>query len=132
MSAATVSRFIPWLFVAGFAVVIAVNTTMIWFAVGSFSGLYADHARETGLHYNSVIAEQKVRDALGWEITANWRGDVGRLELSVLGPDDGPLEGARAYVTLVRPAERRAPLPVAMGTVGEGRFAGYVNLPERG
>jgi hypothetical protein len=34
------SRYIPWLFVAGFAVVIAVNATMIWFAVGSFSGLY--------------------------------------------------------------------------------------------
>ena len=47
-------RHIPWLFVAGFAIVIAVNTVMIWFAVGSFSGLYASKPRESGLHYNAV------------------------------------------------------------------------------
>ena len=45
-------RYIPWLFVGGFAIVIAVNAVMIWFAVGSFSGLYSDRAREVGLHYN--------------------------------------------------------------------------------
>ena len=38
------SRYIPWLFVAGFAIVIAVNGVMVWFAVGSFSGLYTDRA----------------------------------------------------------------------------------------
>ena len=53
------SRYIPWLFVAGFAVVIAVNATMIWFAVGSFSGLYTPVPRDRGLHYNAIIAEQK-------------------------------------------------------------------------
>ncbi len=125
-------RYIPWLFVAGFVVVIAVNGIMIWFAVSSFSGLYTDRARETGLHYNAVIAEQKARDALGWKVDAHWRADVSRIELSVAGPDGQPLHGAHATVELVRPAEKRPPLPVAMGVVGSGQFAGYVELPERG
>ncbi len=134
MSTAVLSRarYIPWLFVAGFAVVIAVNATMIWFAVGSFSGLYSDRPRETGLHYNAVIAEQKARDALGWRIATDWRAETGRLEVHVADSDGRPLAGARATVELVRPVEKRPPLPVALGIVGPGEFAGYVDLPERG
>ncbi len=126
------SRYIPWLFVAGFAIVIAVNAVMVWFAVGSFSGLYTDRAREIGLHYNQVIAEQRARDALGWKVSTNWRADVGRIELSIAGPDGQPLSGAHLRIELVRPAEKRPPLPVAMDAVGIGEFAGYVDLPERG
>ncbi len=126
------SRYIPWLFVAGFVIVIVVNAVMVWFAVDSFSGLYTDRAREIGLHYNQVIAEQRARDALGWKIATSWRADVGRIELSVTGPDGQPLSGAHARIELVRPAEKRQPLPVAMGIVGAGEFAGYVDLPERG
>lgn len=125
-------RYIPWIFVAGFAVVIAVNATMIWFAVGSFSGLYANRARETGLRYNAVIAEQKARDALHWQVATSWRADASRIELRVQGPDGRPLEGARATVELVRPAEKRPPIPVALGVIGSGEFAGYIDLPERG
>ena len=68
------SRYIPWLFVAGFAIVVAVNATMITFAVGSFSGLYTPKPRERGLHYNGVVAEQKSRDALGWRIDCSFGG----------------------------------------------------------
>ena len=134
MTAAAISRarYIPWLFVAGFAIVIAVNATMIWFAVGSFSGLYADRPRETGLRYNSVIAEQKARDALGWKVTALWRPESSRLEIAATGRDGQPLAGARATAELVRPAEKRPPLAVTLGVVGAGEFAGHVELPERG
>ena len=126
------SRYVPWLFVAGFAIVIAVNGVMVWFAVGSFSGLYTDRAREIGLHYNKVIAEQRARDALGWKISTRWHADIGKIELSVTGPDGQPLSGARPRIELVRPAEKRPPLPVALAALGAGQFAGYVDLPERG
>jgi nitrogen fixation protein FixH len=134
MSTVAVSRarYIPWLFVAGFAIVIAVNATMVWFAVGSFSGLYSDRPRETGLHYNDVIAEQKARDALGWQVSASWRAEESRLEVRVIGPDGRPLADAHATAELVRPAEKRPPLPVALTSVGAGQFAATVDLPERG
>jgi nitrogen fixation protein FixH len=134
MSTAVASRgrYIPWIFVAGFAVVFAVNAVMVWYAISSFSGLYTDHAREIGIHYNDVIAEQRERDALGWKVGTAWRPDTRRLELSVAGPDGQPLVGAHVRIELVRPAEKGAPLPVAMAVVGMGAFAGYVDLPERG
>jgi nitrogen fixation protein FixH len=123
-------RYIPWLFVGGFAIVIAVNAVMIWFAVGSFSGLYSDRAREVGLHYNQVIAEQRARDALGWKVATAWRAESRRLELTVAGADGRPLENAQVKVELVRPVERRAPLPVTMSMVGSGAFAAHVDLPD--
>lgn len=126
------SRYIPWLFVAAFAVVIAVNGIMIWFAVGSFSGLYADSAREQGLHYNEVVIEQKARDALGWKVDAAWDAGNRRLDVALRHADGSALSGASIEAALVRPVEKRAPLPVAMGELGDGQFAGYVSLPARG
>src|SRR5512139_961206 len=126
------SRYIPWLFVAGFAVVIAVNAIMIWFAVGSFSGLYTPAPRERGLHYNEIVAEQKARDALGWRVGAAWRAEVGRLEISVADAAGQPLAGARITAELIRPVEKRPPVAVELAAIESGRFAGFVNLPERG
>lgn len=125
-------RYIPWLFVAGFAIVIAVNGIMIWFAVGSFSGLYASKPRESGLRYNAVLEQQRERDALGWQIKTGWRAEAGRIEVDVTDRDGRPLDGARVKVEFVRPAEKRAPVSVAMGVIGPARFAGYVDLPARG
>ena len=122
----------PWLFVAGFSVVIAVNSLMIWFAVGSFSGLYSDHARERGLHYNRIVAEQRGRDALNWHVNTTWQPETGQLRLEVTGADGRPLHGARVSAELVRPAEKRAPLPVVFGELGEGQFEARVDLPARG
>ena len=76
-------RHIPWFFVAGFAIVFAVNATMITIAVGSFSGLYTPKPRDRGLHYNEIIAAQQARDALGWRVEPMWRPDSGTLEIAV-------------------------------------------------
>jgi nitrogen fixation protein FixH len=126
------SRYVPWLFVAGFAVVIAVNATMICFAVGSFSGLYTPKPRDRGLHYNQIVAEQKSRDALGWRIDTAWRADGGRLEVSVVDAVGQPLAGARVTAELIRPVEKRQPLAVVLSETDPGRFASSVELPARG
>jgi nitrogen fixation protein FixH len=123
---------VPWLFVAGFALVIAVNGTMMWFAIGSFSGLYSDHARDRGLHYNRVMAEQRARDALGWSVEASWQAADHRLGLAVKDANGRPLDTAAVSVELIRPAEKRAPVRIAMEALGGGRFAATVVLPARG
>lgn len=126
------SHYIPWLFVAGFALVVAVNAIMVWFAVGSFAGLYTQKPRDRGLHYNEVIAEQQRRDALGWRVEARWRPDAGRLEIDLFDAAGRPLAPTRLSAELVRPVEKRAPLGVTLEATDIGRFAGRVNLPERG
>jgi nitrogen fixation protein FixH len=126
------SRYIPWVFVAGFGLVVAVNGTMTWLAVSSFSGLYTSNPRERGMHYNAVVAEQKARDALGWRIEAVWRAEAARLEIAAFDAAGRPLAGARAFVELVRPVEKRQPVDVTMTVVDSGRFAAHIDLPERG
>ncbi len=125
-------RYIPWLFVLGFALVVAVNGIMIWFAVGSFSGLYTPKPRDRGLRYNDVITAQQSRDTLGWRIDSKWQPENRRLDLTLFDRDGRPLAGARATVELVRPAEKRPPLDIAMAIVGPGQLAGTVDLPARG
>ena len=124
--------YIPWIFVAGMTIVVAVNAVMIWLAVGSFSGLYTNKPRERGLAYNEIIAEQARRDALGWRIDATWRPEANRLEVVLLDADGKPLAPSRLTAELVRPVERRAPLPVALVPTDIGRFAAELVLPERG
>ncbi|MDP1963906.1 MAG: FixH family protein [Reyranella sp.] len=126
------SRYIPWLFVAGFAIVVGVNATMISFAVGSFSGLYTPKPRERGLYYNTVVAEQKARDTLGWRIDAAWRAETGRLEIAVSDANGQPLADARVFAELVRPVEKRPPVGMTLAATAAGKFAGYVQLPVRG
>ncbi len=128
----TRSRYIPWLFVAGFAIVFAVNGTMIGVAVGSFSGLYTPKPRDRGLHYNEVIAAQQARDALGWRVEPTWRPGSDDLEIAVFDRAGRPLAGAQVAVALVRPAEKGAVVGVAMEAVDIGRHAGHVALPARG
>jgi nitrogen fixation protein FixH len=123
---------VPWLFVVGFAIVIAVNGTMMWLAVGSFSGLYSGHARERGVHYNEVVAQQRSRDALGWSVQVGWQSGSDRLDITVNDAAGQPLEAAVVSVELIRPAEKRPPVEVAMGRLGGGRFSGSVVLPARG
>lgn len=125
-------RYVPWLFVAGFAVVIAVNATMIGVAVASFSGLYTPKPRDRGLHFNEVIAAQQARDALGWRVEPTWRPESDRIEIAVFDRTGRPLAGARVAVALVRPAEKGAVVSVAMEALDIGRHAGHVALPARG
>ena len=123
---------IPLTFVAGFAVVIAVNGLMMWLAIASFSGLYSDHARDHGVTYNRVIAEQKARDALGWKVSTSWQPESQRLGVSLTNADGRPLAGARVSVGLVRPAEKQAPIDVDLTDLGDGRFGARIVLPMRG
>jgi nitrogen fixation protein FixH len=105
---------------------------MIWFALGSFAGLYTTKPRDRGLRYNEVIAEQQRRDALGWRIETHWLPEQQRLEVAVFDATGQPLAPARLSAELVRPVEKRRPLVLALEATEVGRFAGHVDLPERG
>ena len=124
--------YVPWLFVAGFGIIIAVNAIMIWFAVSSFSGLYSANPREQGLRYNDILARQKVRDALGWKVDVAWQPSATRMEIDARDAAGQPLMGARVTASLVRPVERRAPIAVVLGPVDIGRYVAHVDLPEHG
>lgn len=85
------SRWIPWAFVGGFAVVIAVNAILIWASISTFTGVTVTRAYERGRGYDQVLAEAARQDALGW--TARVQLADGRLRVTAVDRDGRPISG---------------------------------------
>lgn len=129
------SKLIPWMFVGGFAIVIAVNGALIYFAQSSFSGLETEHAYDRGLDYNQTLEAAAAQEKLGW------RGDIalspaagGKHELAVLFADrlERPLDGLKIEAHLVRPANAGMDLNLVLAGKGNGRYVAELALPALG
>jgi nitrogen fixation protein FixH len=143
------SRWIPWAFVGGMALVVAVNLVLVIASVSTFTGVTAGQAYDRGRAYNQVLAEAARQDGLGWRaaITAE-RGVlrvtvVDREGLPVAGRLDGvlraPLEGTEIPLGLVAraPGQWQAPLDLPRAGQWEARLTlrgaagGHLDLRER-
>lgn len=127
----SIDRLIPWLFVLGFLVVIAVNATMVYVALGSFSGLVTDRPYDRGRAYNVTLEARARQDALGWttRFAMESQGDgQQRLLLEVVDGAGAPVGGAAVEATLVRPVERGHDRGLALSERGAGRYVGLVTL----
>ncbi|MBY0406750.1 MAG: FixH family protein [Rickettsiales bacterium] len=62
-------RWIPWYFVLFFAVIFAVDGTMVTLALRTHTGLVTDHPYEKGLAYNRVVEAYAKQAELGWQGT---------------------------------------------------------------
>jgi nitrogen fixation protein FixH len=112
-------RWIPWVFVGGMALVVAVNAVFVWFAFSTFTGVTVPRAYERGRGYDQVLTEAARQDALGW------RGDItleaGVLRLAMQDRAHQPLHG-RVEGVLQRPLEG-VEVPLGFTATGSGRFA---------
>ena len=99
------SRFIPWLFVGGMAVVFLANAALIYFAAHSWTGLEVQHPYENGVGYNKALAAQARQEQLGWAIEARLAGPAGRavLTLTITGRNGQPLTDLEVRAKLERP-----------------------------
>ena len=112
-------RWIPWVFVGGMALVVAVNALLVWFSLSTFTGVTVPRAYERGRGYDQVLAEAARQDALGW------RGDItldaGVLRLVMQDRVRQPLHG-RVEGVMLRPLEG-VEVPLGFNATGHGRFA---------
>ncbi len=130
-------RWIPWTFVVGFAVVVAVNATMITYAVRSFSGLATANPYERGLEYNRVLDEQDRQSALGWRLTAEFAvgragTNAGDLVVRANGRDGTPLAGLALAVEMTRPIDAIEPVVPVLREESAGVYRAHVELPRAG
>jgi nitrogen fixation protein FixH len=129
-------RWIPWAFVAGLALVIAVNAALIWFAVGSFSGLAEAHPYRAGLEYNRTLAEARAQEALGWqaELSLAPAGEPGvvRVTADLVDGDGRAIEGASVTAEFVRPAAKGHDRTALLAPEADGRYAAAVPLGLKG
>jgi nitrogen fixation protein FixH len=121
-------RWIPWAFVGGMAIVVAVNLVLVWFAVTTFTGVTVPRSYERGRGYDAVLAEAARQDALGWRADVTLAG--GRLAVVATDRDGRALPG-RVEGLLLRPLEGTE-IPLRFAPTGGGRWAAEVTPPQRG
>jgi nitrogen fixation protein FixH len=130
--AARKSRWIPWLFVGGFLVVVAANGALVAFALGTFTGLTTSEPYTKGLRHNDTLRLLEAQQRLGWRIaTRIERPAPGRLVISLAAADaDGsPLRAVSVSAEFVRPLERGRDFTTAFDDLGRGRHRLELALP---
>lgn len=129
------SRLIPWMFVGGFAVIIAANGALVYFAQSTFSGLETEHSYDRGLDYNRTLEAAAAQEKLGWraEIVLSAEASAGH-ELAVSFADrlERPIDNLKVEAHLVRPASQGMDMVLALDGKGNGRYAAPVSLPALG
>lgn len=129
------SRWIPWVYVAVFIPVIAVNILLVNLALSSSTGLVTDRAFDTGQSYNQVIAAGMRQQALGWQAAIDVRPETGhRVALSIAMTDSAgkPLTGLTLSGRVVSPVDPQPDVAVALVATGGGHYRQVVLLPRAG
>ncbi len=128
-------RWIPWLFVAVFLLVFAVNGGLVYFASKSWPGLASADAYDAGIKYNRELAKEEKEAKLGWSLSTQYR-PTGALayEIAVTVRDGGgqALEGAAVTGELERPVGQTATVPLHFVSQGAGLFLARVTVPSPG
>ncbi|MEX0582274.1 MAG: FixH family protein [Sneathiella sp.] len=99
-------RHVALMLAAFFGLMFAVNGILVYFALGSFSGVSESDAYKRGLSYNQEIDQHARQTARNWhsDIEFVQTGAVqGLLTLDIRDADGRVLEGMRVVATIRRP-----------------------------
>ncbi len=127
-------RWVPWAFVAFFAVIFAVLGGMVWLSLDGYTGLVTEQAYNKGLAYNKTIAAAQKQEALGWtgEITASPSPEGAAVSFLLRDSSGKPLDGAAAKLWMIRPTQAGFDVVSDLKPLGGGKYAAQVALPLRG
>jgi nitrogen fixation protein FixH len=125
----------PYIFVAGFVLVLLVNLTMAYFATSTFSGLTNDHAYEAGLAYNQTLAAARKQEEMGWTVNSTVDPEANHgahITVSYLDRDGKPVEDLTVRATLIRPTAKGHDREVTLAHVAPGTYATLQEMPLSG
>lgn len=130
------SRWIPWAFVAFFAVVLAVNGVMIFFAFSTWTGLEAESAYRHGLEYNRALERARAQEALGWQVDLAFEQglpkDRGILTLNLEDANGNLIQNALVRARLARPTHEGHDFEVEVLHTWGGTYRREITFPLRG
>lgn len=112
--------------VAFFAVIIAVNALMAWFAVHNFRGVVVDSGFVASQDFNADAARLTAQRERGWRIVAELAGD--RPAVRLAGPDGAPLAGLVVVARALRPENARLDVPLTLVEAAPGLYAAAETL----
>jgi nitrogen fixation protein FixH len=128
-------RWIPWAFIGGMLLVVAVNGGLVFFAAKSWPGLTTDHAYNEGIAYNRVIDQEEKEAKLGWHLDIAFHpvpAVGGKVEITLRDAGGAPVDGATVTGEIIRPVEQMAQIPVEFVAQGQGMYIASVSVPRAG
>jgi nitrogen fixation protein FixH len=115
------------IFVAFFAVVIAVNIGMAVAASRTFGGLVVENSYVASQKFNGWLKEARTERALGWAVLTSRRPDD-RVEVRLSAPG-ASLDGAQVSATVLHPLGRAPERALEFRQTGNGLFESVQPLP---
>lgn len=125
-------RWIPWVFVAAFLVVVAANGVLVAIATSTFNGLTTDNAFTEGLAFNDTLDDAADQARLGWVMVPSFRADggqAGELAVAATAPNGSALTGATVTAWLTRPTQAGFDFAVDLAARGAGRYGATIAFP---
>lgn len=126
----------PWIFVAGFMVVFAVNGTMAYIAVSSWTGLETKDYFNQGTRFNDVLAQRAAQDALGWKVAFQYEHtphDVdpraGLFQIRFTDKNGQPISGLYISAVAKRPTQEGYDQDLIFTFRGDGTYSANTTLP---
>jgi nitrogen fixation protein FixH len=125
----------PYIYVAAFLLVVAVNGLMIYFAMSTYNGLETENHFIKGIKYNSALEGARQQQARGWTVRLDFQAPgqrAGRVALNMRDKDGNLLREAQVTVRAVRPVAAGHDFDIEMSYLGEGRWGGEGTFPLAG
>lgn len=116
------------MFVAFFAVIIAVNAVFAYYAIHTNTGEVDKHSYEDGLAFNKTLAEARSQPRI--VETASFDGGVLRWQLHET--DGTPIENATVSARIIRPVAEGNDFMVDLVSAGGGVYTARLTLPQQG
>ncbi len=124
--------WIPWIFVGGFAVVLAANAIMIYVATTTWTGIAVNRSYDKGLTYNRNLEAAARQAALGWEaaLAAEVNAELaGTVKVALSDADGAPLREAEVLVAFERPTHEGHDFAVELSPNGAGSYSAPFSAP---
>ncbi|OAN55197.1 hypothetical protein A6A04_11055 [Paramagnetospirillum marisnigri] len=125
----------PYIFVACFLLVMAVNFTMAYFASSTFSGLSTEQPYEKGLAYNQTIEAVRKQDEMGWKVDVQVEPGANHsahVTISYRDRNGNPVEDLSVTAQMVRPTAKGHDREVTLTRISPGTYATHQELPLSG
>lgn len=107
-----------------FAVIIAVNLTLAFFAATSWTGLVVANSYVASQNFNRDAAEARQQRALGWQMNLTF--DRGLAQISILDRDNRPLPDLTIRAILQRPTDEAGDQTPKLEDAGAGIYLAQV------
>lgn len=125
-------RWIPWSFLGGFVLVVAVNAGMVAAAFSSFTGLDTANHYRRGLAYNEALQAEAEQRRRGWTATLRFvqtDPKKGRLVATFADRQGEGLLSLDVSARIVRPTNASDDFTAALRPLGDGRYAAEIDFP---